>query len=153
MLISFLNNRKDITKCYNSFCKRLTLVPLAIGMGYDPLTWQHWDAAMAIIVMAALGYSHGNGCSHGNGKIWDWQVRWGSEWCHINIAWKDTREAHSASIHNEPLNVHDQSLISTLKFTMQLSCPVGRQDMIAKNQVNMTPLSDNSHIFMPPNKA
>ena len=35
---------------------------------------------------------------------------------------------------------------------MQLSCPVGRQDMIATNQVNMTPLSENSHISMAPKK-
>ena len=36
---------------------------------------------------------------------------------------------------------------------MQLSCPVDRQDMIATNQVNMTPLSENSHITMAPQEG
>ena len=43
-------------------------------MGYDPFSWQHWDAAMEMGVAMAME------------KNWDWQVRWGSEWCHINIA-------------------------------------------------------------------
>ena len=50
------------------------------------------------------------------------------------IDWGDW-VAHCEQRQNGPLNHLNQSLISTLKFTMQLSYPVGRQDMIATNQV------------------